>query len=569
MDQGTGRLLQLRRRLASQPLQDSLSGAVFLGIAAYIQGLFLFTLSMKKLLLFGPLFFVVQLIQAQTWDWGGPIDPLQAKFQIQHYRLELEIFPETQSISGQSTITFTSQEKLDTLRFQLIDQYQVSKVLMDGEEVDFSQKNDLLDILPKDCTCNQVKIFYGGPTPIAQNPPWTGGFTWEKDSIGRHWMGLSCQGEGAKLFMPALDHPSSEPQQGVELSFIVPKPYFVASNGRLIQTQNQGQKVQYTWKTDYPINNYNINFTVGVFEKAETEFRSIDGTVIPMAVWVLQDNKDMAKQLLDVLRVSTETHEKFFGPYPFPQDKIAVVETPYLGMEHQTINAYGNNFQFDPMGTVNYDWLLHHELGHEWFGNKISVGDWADMWIHEGLTAYGDWLFYWEHGGPEAYFKKARSEARGIPHAQPVVSPPNSTEKAAYHPEIYTKGAMVIHSLRGVLGDELFFPALKAFANEEKFTYLNRVTTQDFIDFIQQYTGQNLEGFFKLYLETTTLPELKVRKQGKSGYRIALEGIDFEIPVEVITSTGSQKLSIGKKGVLVTSSSLPEVDPRGWLMLKR
>jgi len=164
---------------------------------------------------------------------------------------------------------------------------------------------------------------------------------------------------------------------------------------------------------------------------------------------------------------------------------------------------------------------------------------------------------------------KARAEARGIPHARPVLSPPNSTEKTAYHPEIYTKGAMVIHSLRGVLGDELFFPALKAFASEEQFTYLNLVTTKDFTDFIQRYTGQNLEGFFKLYLETTNLPELKVRKQGKEGYRIALEGIDFEMPVEINTSEGSQKLLIGKKGVLVTSSSLPEVDPRGWLMLKR
>ena len=524
---------------------------------------------MKKLFLFLPLLFVVHLIHAQTWDWGGPLDPLQAKFQIQQYRLELEIFPETQSIAGQSTITFLANEKLDTLRFQLIDQYQVSKVLMDGKAVAFTHKNDLLDILPIDCTCNQVQIFYEGPTPIAQNPPWTGGFTWEKDHMGRHWMGLSCQGEGAKVFMPALDHPSSEPQQGVELLFTVPKPYFIASNGRLIQSQDQGQKVRYHWKTDYPINNYNINFTLGIFEKAETQFRSISGSLIPMEVWVLQENKPKAKELLEVLRVSAQTHEKYFGPYPFTEDKIAVVETPYLGMEHQTINAYGNNFQYIPMGKVKYDWLLHHELGHEWFGNKVSVGDWADMWIHEGLTAYGDWLFYWEHGGPEAYFKKARSEARGIPHARPVVSPPNSTEKTAYHPEIYTKGAMVIHSLRGVLGDELFFPALKAFAEAKQFTYLNRVTTQDFTDFIQNYTGQNLEGFFKLYLETTSLPKVTVSKQGKSGYRIALEGIDFEIPVEIKTSEGSQKLSIGKKGVLVASSSLPEVDPRGWLMLQR
>jgi aminopeptidase N len=524
---------------------------------------------MKKLFFFLPLLLVVHLIQAQTWDWGGPLDPLQAKFQIQQYRLELEIFPETQSIAGLATITFSANEKLDTLRFQLIDQYRVHKVLMDGKEVAFSQKNDLLDILPIDCTCNQVQIFYEGPTPIAQNPPWTGGFTWEKDQMGRHWMGLSCQGEGAKVFMPALDHPSSEPQQGVDLLFTVPKPYFIASNGRLIQSQDQGQKVCYHWETNYPINNYNINFTLGVFEKAETQFQSISGAVVPMAVWVLQENKSKAKELLEVLRVSAQTHEKYFGAYPFPEDKIAVVETPYLGMEHQTINAYGNNFQFVPMGKVKYDWLLHHELGHEWFGNKVSVADWADMWIHEGLTAYGDWLFYWEHGGSEAYFEKVTAESRDIPHARTVVSPPNSTEKTAYHPEIYTKGAMVIHSLRGVLGDGLFFPAIKAFAESEQFTYLNLVTTQDFTDFIQRFTGQNLEGFFELYLKTTRLPEVKVKKKGKDQFLVALEGIEFELPVEVKTSTGIKKYPLGKTPTLISSTTTPEVDPRGWLMLQR
>ena len=191
------------------------------------------------------------------------------------------------------------------------------------------------------------------------------------------------------------------------------------------------------------------------------------------------------------------------------------------------------------------------------------------MWIHEGLTAYGDWLFYWEHGGPEAYFAKVKAESRGIPHAKPVVSPPNSTEEEAYHPEIYTKGALVIHALRGVLGDELFFPAIKAFVMDERFTYLNQVTTKDFTDFIQNYTGKDLQGFFDLYLYTTELPELKVNKKGKSGYAISLEGIEFEMPVEVQTSEGLKKVNLGSKPTEVISSTPPVVDPKRWLMLKR
>lgn len=524
---------------------------------------------MKKIALI--LFFVSvsQFSFSQNWDWGGPIDPLQQKFKIKHYRLELELLSESQSIQGSNTIIFSAEEKLDTIRLNLIDEYLVEKVIMDGKEVKFSHQNDLLDIIPIDCTCDQVQVIYGGKTPIAQNPPWTGGFTWEKDQFENHWMGLSSQGEGSQIFMPALGHPSSEPSEGAEMIITVPKPYFVASNGRLIETVEKDDRVTYHWSTSYPINVYNINFTMGIFQEEKLDFKSATGEIIPMHVWVLQENRDKAKALLEVLKISTETQEKYFGAFPFPNDKIAVVETPYLGMEHQTINAYGNNFQFVPMGKVNYDWLLHHELGHEWFGNKVSVGDWADMWIHEGLTAYGDWLFYWEHGGPDAYFAKAKSESKNIPHARPVVSPINSTEEQAYHPEIYSKGAMIIHSLRGVLGDEVFFPMIKAFASDERFTYQNRVNTKDFTDFVQAYSGKNLQGFFKLYLYSTDLPKLKVSKRGKTGFAISLQNIDFEMLVEVQTSEGIQRLNLGSKAIEVNSSTPPVVDPNGWIMMVR
>ncbi|WP_026952000.1 M1 family metallopeptidase [Algoriphagus mannitolivorans] len=514
-------------------------------------------------------FLIVGTLSAQNWDWGGPIDPIQAKMKIRHYRLELELIPESQSIQGSNTITFSTEEKLDTLRFQLIDEYEVSRVLMEGKGVAFFHQNDILDIIPTDCTCDQVQIFYGGKTPIAINPPWTGGFTWKIDQLENHWMGLSSQGEGAKIFMPALDHPSSEPSEGAELILTAPKPYFVASNGRLIQTQEQGDKVTYTWSTAYPINNYNLNFTLGAFHEAKTEFKSSSGKLIPMHVWVLQENRSHADELLEILKTSAATHEKYFGAFPFPEDKIAVVETPYLGMEHQTINAYGNNFQYIQLGNEDYDWLLHHELGHEWFGNKVSVGDWADMWIHEGLTAYGDWLFFWEHGGPEAYFTKVKREARGILHEKPVVSPPNSTEETAYHSDIYTKGAMIIHSLRGILGDDIFFPMLKAFAEDERFTYQNRVTTKDFTDFVQAFSGKDLQAFFDLYLFSTDLPQLKLSKKGKSGYAISLKEIDFSMPVEIQTSEGLIRVELGPSPVEINSSTLPEVDPKGWIMMKK
>lgn len=519
--------------------------------------------------LFCFLFLSLNSFAQGNWDWGGPMDPLQEKFKVLHYRLELDLDPATKSISGSNTVTFEAEEKLAVLRLNLIDEYKVDKVLMNGEEVSFTHENDLLDIVPVDCTCNSVQIFYGGETPIAINPPWTGGFTWEKDDLGNDWMGLSSQGEGAKIFMPALDHPSSEPSQGVDLFFTAPKPYFVASNGRLQERKDLGEKMQYHWSTAYPINNYNINFSLGIYFELQDTFTSVSGEVVPIEVIILKENQAKAEAIMEVLKVSTATHEKYFGAYPWPDDKLAIVETPYLGMEHQTINAYGNNYQFVPMGEVQYDWLLHHELGHEWFGNKVSVGDWADMWIHEGITAYGDWLFFLEHGGDEAYFEKAKSVGITIAHAKPVVGKVNSTEEEAYHPEIYTKGAYVMHSLRWILGDDVFFPMLKAFAADERFTYLNQVNTDEFISFVKEYSGENLEDFFNLYLRTTKLPKLKLDKKKGDTYRISLDGINFEIPVEVQTSEGVQTLILGKKSVSVSSKNTPEIDPNRWLMLER
>lgn len=508
--------------------------------------------------------------EAQTWTWGGPIDPLQEKIRIKHYELDLELIPEEQWIQGAVKVSFDCNQKLDTLRLNLIEAYEVTKVeIYQDEPVEFRHFGDTLDIYIPDGCAEQATIHYQGKTPIAPNPPWSGGFTWEKDNLGNHWMGLSSQHEGAKIFMPCLDHPSSEPSEGVDLYLTAPAPYFVASNGILAGEEVKGDKITYHWSTDYPINNYNINFTLGIFHEESKLFRSTSGEDVPMIVYTLVENKEKAPLLLSVLETSTKTHEKFFGDYPFPKDKIAVVETPYLGMEHQTINGYGNNYQFVRMGEVNYDWLLHHELGHEWWGNKVSVADLADFWIHEGLCTYGDWLFYLEHGGEEAYLQKVMEVEGTITNRQPVVSPKNSDSNESYHAEVYSKGAYVIHTLRFILGDEVFFPMLKAFLSDERYTYQNLVDTKDFTDFVQQFSNRDLEGFFHLYLYTTELPEIKVVKKRRNQYAVSFKNIDFSLPMNIHTSQGIKRTELSSEPVWVKSKEPIQVDPQNWYLKQK
>ncbi|WP_209329920.1 M1 family metallopeptidase [Lunatimonas salinarum] len=507
--------------------------------------------------------------QQSSWNWGGPLDPVQANFDITKVYLELEIFPEERAIAGNATLHLEYVSDTDKLRFQLIDAYTVERVEAGGISLPFSHKNDLIDIHLGDLRPDSVVVVYGGGTPVAVNPPWLGGFTWTKDDLGYHWMGLSSQNEGGKLFMPCLDHPKSKPKHGVRMRITVPEAYTVAANGLLKDRMVEQGKATFHWESYYPIMNYNINFTMGRLHREAKTFRSISGYDIPMVVYVLEENKHRAPLLLEVLEQSTRTHEHFFGPFPFPKEKIAVVETPYLGMEHQTINAYGNNFQFVRMGEVWYDHLLHHELGHEWFGNKVSIDDWSDYWIHEGITSYGDWLFYLLHDGEEAYHAKVADARKRIQNRLPVVSPPDSFSDEAYHSDVYAKGAYMMHGLRFLLGDERFFPLLKHIADQEVFTYENQVDTEELITFLEEESGEAIGPFLRRYLYQADLPKVKVSRKRKNQYEVSIPDIDFTLPVEVKTARGIERVELGGKPTIILSEKPIEIDPRNWYLFRK
>nr|MBI1230007.1 M1 family peptidase [Cytophagales bacterium] len=505
-----------------------------------------------------------------SWNWGGPMDPLQQLFRVSHYHLELEVFPETQEIAGSTLLSIRYLAPTDTLRLDLVDHYAVTAVADEaGNAFEFAHEGDLVDIFLTGRKPEKVKVSYEGKTPIAANPPWSGGFTWEKDSNGNHWMGLSSQNEGGKVFMPCLDHPKNKAAAGVSMNITVPSPYMVAANGLLTEMVQQGETTSFRWESRYPIMNYNINFTMGRLHEEKAVFHNKHGEEIPLVVFVLEENKDKAPMLLEVLRTSAETHEHFFGPFPFPKDKIAVVETPYLGMEHQTINAYGNNFQFVRMGQVWYDWLLHHELGHEWFGNKVSVSDWADYWIHEGITSYGDWLFYLKHEGEEAYLAKVADAKKKIKNEQPVVSPPDSHSDIAYHSDVYTKGAFIMHSLRFLLGDEVFFPMLLRLADHSAITYANQAATEDLITFISKDSGRDVRPFLERYLYRADLPKVVVRKTKRNTYQLYLQDRSLELPVEIRTDKGIQTVTLSSKPLEVVSKAAVKVDPNGWYLFDK
>ncbi|HLF45500.1 MAG TPA: M1 family metallopeptidase, partial [Chitinophagaceae bacterium] len=441
-------------------------------------------------------------VNAQNLKSGGKLKPEQAIMDIRHYTVALNVDPVQKSINGYTEIDFILLKETNNLLFDFWQGLTISQLWVNGKKENFQHTaDDLVKInLPQSLATGKVKvkIAYGGKPGVAERAPWTGGFQWEKDTNGNPWIAVTCQGEGAKIFFPCKDHPSDEPNEGAELIITVPKGLVVAGPGLLQNVSTKKNKSTFHWKTNYTISNYCIVFNVGKYKVVSREYTTIEGNKVPMQYYVLEENVDKAEKLLDLYVQSTRLLEKYFGEFPWIKEKIGLAETPHLGMEHQTMIAYGNKYRYEKVGNTDFDWLLHHELGHEWWGNKVTNRDWAHMWIQEGICSFGDALFTREYAGEKAYLNRMKNIAFTLNGKIPVVQGEEVDSDSAYKGPIYGKGAFFMHSLRYILGDNIFFPTLKELATDPQYTYDNTVTTDDVEKLFSKAYGKNLQSFFHL-----------------------------------------------------------------------
>lgn len=508
---------------------------------------------------------------AQNLKSGGKLIPEQANMDIRHYTVALTVDPEKKSIDGYTEIDLVLANPADKLVFDLVHLLQVKKVWVDGKEVKQEASGDRIYITgskPFPAARLRVKIAYGGVPGVAERAPWIGGFQWEKDSKGNPWISITCQGEGAKIYFPCKDHPSDEPNEGADLIITVPKGLTVAGPGLLKSVKHKGTQSTFHWKTNYTISNYCIVFNVGKYKLVTREYTSIDGNKIPMHFYVLEEHADKAPYHLELLERSCRVLEKYFGEYPWAKEKIGLAETPHLGMEHQTMNAYGNKFNYVKLGGYDFDWLMHHEFGHEWWANKVTNRDWGHMWIQEGICTYGDALIVRELEGEEAYRKRMRESARRAGNKLPIVQGDEVDSDQAYYGDIYGKGAYFMHTLRYVIGDDVFFPTLKKLATDPAYTYDNTVVTADVEKLFSGASGKNLAPLFHLFLYTTDKLEVSVKQLSDTSYQVQLRNLDMKLPMEIITSEGTQKLEVDTKGITVVSKSGLQIDPQGFYMKK-
>ena len=508
----------------------------------------------------------------QNLKSGGKLKPEQANMDIRHYTVALDVDPVQKSINGYTEIDLLLQQPSDVLLFDLWHGMTITQVAVNGKKQNFNHsKDDLVKIqLPAQLPAGKVKvkIDYGGIPEIAVRAPWTGGFQWEKDKNGNPWIAITCQGEGAKIYFPCKDHPSDEPNEGADMIITVPKGLVVAGPGLLMNVSAKKDKSTYHWKTNYTISNYCILFNVAKYKVVKRVYTTIDGNKVPMEYYVLEENLDKAEHLLDLFEQTCRIQEKYFGEYPWVKEAIRASETPHLGMEHQTNIAYGNKYRYEKLGGKDFDWLLHHEFGHEWWANKVTNRDWAHMWIQEGICTFGDALATRELAGEEEYQKKMRQNARNTQNKIPVVRGEEVDSDSAYNSDIYGKGAFFMHTLRYIMGDDLFFPTLKKLATDPLYTYDNTVVTSDVEKLFSKSFGKNLEPLFHLMLYTTNKLEFGVRQTAENKFQVKLLNLEMALPLEIMTDTGIQKVVIDKKGISITSSSYIQIDPKGFYLKK-
>ena len=518
-------------------------------------------------------------LTALTMNSGGVMPAEQARVHFDHADLHFTIDAAQQRIEASATLSFTAKSATDVLLLDLDRNLPIKGIELDGKPLAASRWSNpdgrLRVQLPATLAIGgkvSVTVRYGGKPHVAKHAPWDGGFVWSHTADGQPWVASAVEGEGCDLFWPCIDQPQGEPDL-VDTYVTVPKTLAAPGNGVLVGIADEGDKHTYHWRAKHP-DTYAISINVGPFKLLKADYASRYGNTIPMELWYLPEHAAGAKQLFGEFPGMLDIFEQQIGPYPFGDEKMGVVETPHLGMEHQTINAYGNGY---PKSEYGFDWLLQHEFSHEWFGNQVTNADWDDMWLHEGFGTYMQPLYGQYLHGDMAYFAMLHTERTALKNKYPIVSGHSQTEHTVYDAEhgpgndIYYKGSLMLHTLRQLIGDKDFFDTVRRLVygrpDPKPGNFQPRyASTDDYVAIVDQVTGRKLDWFFDVYLRDAALPRLDEQRDGDTlKLRWVTEhGKPFPMPIEVQVGDTVHTLPMrGGSGQLqVPAGSLLIVDPR-------
>ena len=468
---------------------------------------------------------------------------------LQHYTLDIIPDIESKSLSGKVSILYKITGKGEVMMIDLQEPLQITKVESNGKEIKFSHQGRFWWIDKSDGgktgSADSILITYEGMPRKAVNAPWDGGLVWSKDEKGRPYVSTACQGIGASIWWPCKDTQEDEPDTGVDLYFTVDNDLTAASNGKLISSQNIGQKKKWHWKVTQPINNYDVTMNIAHYALIEDKYKGVKGE-LDVKFYVLDYNLEKGKKLFPEIITMLSCFENRVGPYPFYEDGYKMIETSFLGMEHQSGIAYGNKYLRGYLGAdrsksgfgLLWDFILVHESGHEWYGNSITARDVNDSWIHEGFTTYMETIYTECVSGKEAAEKYVIGQRKIITNREPMIGAYGVNNGAPG--DIYDKGASLIHTIRTIMDDDvLFFEMIREM---NKKYYHSQVSSAEIESFMIKKSGLDLSSVFDQYLRKSNIPVLEYTSEnGVMTVRWTKVVDNFKMPVRAIMKDGSAK----------------------------
>ena len=500
------------------------------------------TIKITILLVAVPLWMLSQSPEFTAQDsLRGSITPEREWWDLSYYHLEVEVDPDSRSIKGNNTLGYFVIDTAKLMQIDLQPPLKINSIRQNNRELEYHSSGNAHFIELKDPqkigSRQQLTITYSGSPREAALPPWDGGFTWKKDSNGKHFIATSCQGIGASIWWPTKDHMYDE-VDSMRISIKAPKDLVAVANGRLEKVEEKGDRKIYNWVVKNPINNYGVNVNIGDYVNFKETYAGLNGD-LDLSYYVLRDHLEKAKIQFAQVPLMLEAFEHWFGPYPFYEDSFKLVEVPYLGMEHQSSVTYGNGYQNGYLGRdlsrtgwgLKFDFIIIHEAGHEWFANSITNKDVADMWIHEGFTAYSENLYLDYHFGEQASSDYVIGTRALIQNDRPVIGQYDVNQRGSS--DMYYKGSNMLHTLRQLVEDDDLWRDILRGLNKE--FYHQTVTSAQVEDYISAKSKKDLTAFFNQYLRTTDIPLLEYKINGTSlQYRYIRVVEDFDMPLRVL-----------------------------------
>ena len=467
------------------------------------------------------------------------------------YDLHVKFNLQDSTISGYNTISFKALSVNEVMDMQIdlqepmiIDSildgpFKIEKLRKDGNAYFFTMPLWKSGSLFK----GKISVYYHGKATIAKKAPWDGGLVWARDKAKNPWISIACEGTGASIWYPCKDLQSDEPDSA-EIHITAPSDLISISNGRQrSMINNHDGTSTTTWAVVNPINNYDLIPYIGKYVHFGEIYKGEKGN-LTMDYWVLDSNLARAKKQFAEAPRMMKAFEYWFGPYPFYEDGYKLVDAPYLGMEHQSAIAYGNDYLkgyhgMDLSGTgqgMKWDFIIVHESGHEWFGNNITAKDHADLWIHEGFTNYSETLFTGYYFGKKAATEYIVGIRKNIENKEPIISAYDVNSEGPI--DIYYKAGNMIHTIRQIINNDAKFRDILRGLN--KTFYHQAVSSRQVEGFISKQSGIDFSKVFDQYLRTIKIPILEYKiHNGTLSYRWTNCVAGFNMPVKIVNNKGA------------------------------